>query len=134
MINFCLRKGRSIMEKKYLIRALVLSGIIIAGFTAPKAVKADALPCTVMYLNQAKEAQAAATAELSAAQALLTEKQRKRITMHFYEGMTYREIAELESTGLSTVQDSIDLAKEKVKNFFEKNMKFIPYKPHFHCS
>ena len=40
--------------------------------------------------------------------------------MHFYEGMTYREIAELENTGLSTVQDSIDLAKEKIKNFLKK--------------
>lgn len=65
------------MTKKYLIRAIVLSGIILSGIMAPKAVKADALPCTVMYLNQAKEAQAAATAELSAAQALLSEKQAK---------------------------------------------------------
>ena len=89
---------------------------------------------TAIIEREDEELRARQLAALPEAMALLTEKQRKRITMHFYEGMTYREIAELESTGLSTVQDSIDLAKEKVKNFFEKNMKFIPYKPHFHCS
>ena len=59
-------------------------------------------------------------AALPEAVARLTDKQRKRLLMHFYEGMTYREIAELENTGLSTVQDSIDLAKEKIKNFLKK--------------
>jgi multidrug efflux pump subunit AcrA (membrane-fusion protein) len=47
------------------------------GFAVPKNVKADALPCTVTYLNQAKEMQATATTELNAAKAVLAEKQAK---------------------------------------------------------
>ena len=65
------------MTKKYLIRAIVLCSIAAAGISAPKSVKADALPCTVMYLNEATGMQANATAELAAAKANLNEKQAK---------------------------------------------------------
>ncbi len=47
------------------------------SFGVPTVVRADALPCTVAYLNQAKEMQAAATAELNAAKAVLADKQAK---------------------------------------------------------
>ena len=75
---------------------------------------------TSIIEREDEELRARQIAALPEAMELLTEKQKKRITMHFYEGMTYREIAELENTGLSTVQDSIDLAKEKIKNFLKK--------------
>lgn len=63
------------MTKKYLIRVIALCGIAVMGMASPKAVKADALPCTVMYLNQAKAIQSNAAAELAQAKALLNEKQ-----------------------------------------------------------
>ena len=75
---------------------------------------------TSIVEREDEELRARQIAALPEAMEMLTEKQKKRITMHFYEGMTYREIAELENTGLSTVQDSIDLAKEKIKNFLKK--------------
>lgn len=65
------------MTKKYLIRAIVMCSAAVLTFAVPQAVSADALPCTVMYLNQAKEAQARATSELAAAKAVLNEKQAK---------------------------------------------------------
>ena len=75
---------------------------------------------TSIIEREDEELRARQIAALPEAMVMLTEKQKKRIAMHFYEGMTYREIAELENTGLSTVQDSIDLAKEKIKNFLKK--------------
>ena len=75
---------------------------------------------TSIIEREEEELRARQIAALPEAMEMLTEKQKKRITMHFYEGMTYREIAELENTGLSTAQDSIDLAKEKIKNFLKK--------------
>ena len=75
---------------------------------------------TSIIEREEEELRARQIAALPEAMEMLTEKQKKRIAMHFYEGMTYREIAELENTGLSTVQDSIDLAKEKIKNFLKK--------------
>ena len=59
------------MTRQLLLKALAVAGIAVVAFASPKAVKADALPCTVMYLNQAKEAQSNATAELAAAQSAL---------------------------------------------------------------
>lgn len=59
------------MTKKYLIRAITMCLSAVFAFALPKTVKADALPCTVMYLNQAKAAQASAAAELSAAKSYL---------------------------------------------------------------
>ena len=75
---------------------------------------------TSIIEREDEELRARQISALPEAMEMLTEKQKKRIIMHFYEGMTYREIAELENTGLSTVQDSIDLAKEKIKNFLKK--------------
>lgn len=63
------------MTKKYLIRAIAFCATAAMAMAVPAVARADALPCTVMYLNQAKDAQAKATAELAAAQALLKEKQ-----------------------------------------------------------
>lgn len=58
-------------------------------------------------------------AALPEAMATLTEKQRKRITMHFYDGMTFREIANAENADLSSVRDSINQAKEKLRKYFK---------------
>ena len=65
------------MKGKQLIGvgAVCLAAALVFGI--PTTVRANALPCTVAYLNQAKEMQAAATAELNAAKAVLADKQAK---------------------------------------------------------
>ena len=59
-------------------------------------------------------------AALPEAMATLTETQKRRMIMHFYGRKTYREIANAENADLSSVRDSINLAKEKIKNFLKK--------------
>jgi flagellar biosynthesis chaperone FliJ len=68
-----MKKGEEYMTKKYLIRAMTICAAAVMGLAAPKVVKADALPCTVEYLNQARTAQSNATAELAAARAELAD-------------------------------------------------------------
>lgn len=70
-------KGEIIMTRQGFLRTLAVLGVAIMGVAAPVTVKADALPCTVMYLNQAKGMQATANAELTAAQAALAQVQAK---------------------------------------------------------
>lgn len=52
--------------------------------------------------------------------ATLTEKQRKRLVMHFYEGKTFREIAEIEGTKEAPIDRSIQDAKKKLRDFLKK--------------
>ena len=59
-------------------------------------------------------------AALPEAMATLTEKQRKRIVMHFYEGKTFREIAEIEGTTEAPIDRSIQDAKKKLRDFLKK--------------
>ena len=59
-------------------------------------------------------------AALPDAMATLTEKQRKRIVMHFYEGKTFREIAEIEGTAEAPIDRSIQDAKKKIRDFLKK--------------
>ena len=54
---------------------MTLCGIFAFGLAMPKTVKADALPCTVMYLEQAKAQQTSAQAEVNTARQQLTAKQ-----------------------------------------------------------
>jgi hypothetical protein len=65
------------MTRKLLIRGSAMFLIAVLSVAVPRAARADALPCTVTYLNQAKEMQAKATTELAAAKAVLAEKQAK---------------------------------------------------------
>ena len=71
------KKGDEYMKGKQLIGVGAVCLAAALTFGVPTTVKADALPCTVTYLNQAKEMQAAATAELNAAKAVLADKQAK---------------------------------------------------------
>ena len=69
-----MQKGEMHMIRKIITGALVLIGLTAAFVSVPKAVKADALPCTVMYLEQAKGLKAAAEADVAKARAELTDK------------------------------------------------------------
>ena len=63
------------MTRQLLLKALAVAGVAVVCAAAPQTVKADALPCTVMYLNQAREAQAKANSELASAKASLSQAQ-----------------------------------------------------------
>lgn len=75
---------------------------------------------TAIIEREDDEVRARQIAALPKAMTILTEKQRRRMIMHFYEGKTYREIADTENADFSSVRDSINLAKEKLKNFLKK--------------
>lgn len=51
----------------------------------------------------------------------LTEIQKRRFIMHFYENKSLREIAKLEGVHHNPVHRSIKLATKKLKNIFNKN-------------
>ena len=59
-------------------------------------------------------------AALPAAMATLTETQRRRIIMHFYEGKTFREIAAIEGAKVAPIYRSIQCAEKKLKEYLEK--------------
>lgn len=49
----------------------------------------------------------------------LTEVQRERLHLYFFEGLTYRQIAEKKGIGEKNVRESIAGALKKIKNFFD---------------
>ncbi|MCR5420955.1 MAG: hypothetical protein K6E98_08115 [Lachnospiraceae bacterium] len=65
------------MTRLNLIRVMTFLGVAMIGLSIPKAVSADALPCTVMYLEQAKTVQTKAVADLNEAKAALAATQAK---------------------------------------------------------
>lgn len=49
----------------------------------------------------------------------LTEVQRERLHLYFFEGLTYRQIAEKKGIGEKNVRESIAGAIKKIKKFFD---------------
>ena len=49
----------------------------------------------------------------------LTEVQRERLHLYFFEGLTYRQIAEKKGIGEKNVRESITGAMKKIKKFFD---------------
>lgn len=49
----------------------------------------------------------------------LTEAQRERLHLYFFEGLTYRQIAEKKRIGEKNVRESITGAIKKIKKFFD---------------
>lgn len=49
----------------------------------------------------------------------LTEAQRERLHLYFFEGLTYRKIAEKKRIGEKNVRESITGAIKKIKKFFD---------------
>mgnify|MGYP005851448787 CR=1 FL=1 len=48
----------------------------------------------------------------------LTEVQERRFRLHFFKGLSYRQIASLESVHFTSVQESIEVATRKLKRNF----------------
>ena len=53
----------------------------------------------------------------------LTEVQRRRYTQHYVDGLSTRQIADLEGSNHKSVHESIKSAEKKVKKFFADNQK-----------
>ncbi len=54
--------------------------------------------------------------------AALSEKQKRRIAMRFFEGLTLEEIAKREQVSLSSLHGNISVALKKMKGALEKNI------------
>lgn len=58
---------------------------------------------------------------LMAAVDKLPDKQRRRVILYFFHGLTYEEIARIEKCQYQAIQHSICSAIEKLKNYLAKN-------------
>ena len=57
--------------------------------------------------------------ELHQAIATLTKTQQRRLTLYYFRGLTYKQIAEMEDCSISSVGDSISAAIENIKKILE---------------
>ena len=57
--------------------------------------------------------------ELHSAISLLPEVEKRRLVFKYFAGMTYKKIAEIERTSISSVVRSISSAKKKIKKILE---------------
>ena len=112
---FVIKKGDEYMTGKQLIRVGAVCLAAALTFGVPTAVKAEALPCTVAYLNQAKEMQAQATADLNAAKAVLADKQARLIALTsagISSGGDYLNAV----NELQTAQGQVEIATSKLND------------------
>lgn len=78
----------------------------------------EALEMELIQNNDEQNALAAAMQLLDSGE--LTEIQRRRFMQHFFQGLSYRQIAEHENVHFTSVQESIVAANAKLKKYFEK--------------
>lgn len=74
----------------------------------------------VMLIQNNDERNAIAAAMLLLESGDLTEIQRRRFMLHFFQGLSYRQIAQHENVHFTSVQESIETANAKLKKYFEK--------------
>lgn len=74
----------------------------------------------VMLIQNNDERNAIAAAMLLLESGDLTEIQRRRFMLHFFQGLSYRQIAQHENVHFTSVQESIEAANAKLKKYFEK--------------
>lgn len=77
-------------------------------------------PIDVELINKGDKKNAMAAAEQLLDSGDLTEVQRRRFILHFFEGLSTRQIGLMEGVSNIAVHKSIQLSKEKLKSFFEK--------------
>lgn len=56
--------------------------------------------------------------QLHQAISMLTETQQRRLKLYYFQGLTYKQIAEIEGCSASAVASSISVAVEKIKKIF----------------
>lgn len=77
-------------------------------------------PPDAVLIHKTEENKAMKAARQLLDSGLLTETQRRRFILHFFQGLSTRQIAEQEAVSHVAVYKSIVLAQEKLKRFFEK--------------
>ena len=73
-----------------------------------------------LEILETKEATEERAFLVAKALAVLSEKQRRRISMRYFEGLTLEEIARREQVSLSSLHESISVALKKMKRVLEK--------------
>lgn len=72
----------------------------------------------LIQINDEQNAIAAAMQLLDSGD--LTEIQRRRFILHFFQGLSYRQIARQEGVFFTSVAESMETAMSKLKKYFEK--------------
>ncbi len=77
-------------------------------------------PTDTVLIHKAEEHRAMSAARQLLDSGQLTDTQRRRFILHFFQGLSTRRIAERERVSHVAVYKSIVLAQEKLKRFFDK--------------
>jgi DNA-directed RNA polymerase specialized sigma24 family protein len=88
------------------------------GLEETEALATLSLDTEVIHKSDSKKAMAAAKQLLDSGQ--LTAIQRRRFIQHFFQGLSTRRIAQMESVRQQSVWDSLYWASKKLKNFFSE--------------
>lgn len=91
----------------------------INGLEETEAIATVSLDQSLIHKIDSKNAMEAAKRLLDSG--ALTEVQRRRFLLHFFQGLSYRQIASREGVHFTSVHESIEAATIKLKKFFEKN-------------
>ena len=76
-------------------------------------------PPDMLLIHNSDKGQALKAARLLLDSGELTEVQRRRFVLHFFKGLSYRQIAAQESVHFTSVQESIDAAVRKMKKYLK---------------
>lgn len=92
--------------------------VTINGLEESEQLAAVSLDTELIHKQESRNALRAARQLLASSE--LTEVQRRRFILHFFEGLSYRQIAKQESVFFTSVAESVGAATHKLKKFFEK--------------
>lgn len=91
--------------------------VSINGWEETEALSTIPLDTELIHKSDSKNAIEAAKQLLYSGE--LTEVQRRRFLLHFFQGLSYRQIASREGVHFTSVHESIEAATAKLKKFFE---------------
>ncbi|MDD3229522.1 MAG: RNA polymerase subunit sigma-24 [Oscillospiraceae bacterium] len=91
--------------------------VSIYGLAETEALATPPLDTELIHKSDGKKAMTAAKKLLDSGE--LTEIQRRRFIQHFFQGLSTRQIARLESVRQQSVWDSLYWASKKLKKFFD---------------
>lgn len=80
----------------------------------------SAPPPDTMLIHNAEKNKALKAARQLLDSGQLTETQRRRFILHFFQGLSIRQISEREQVHQRAVWDSLQWASKKIKNFFKE--------------
>lgn len=92
--------------------------VSINGLEETEQLATVSLDTELIHKSDAKKAMKAAKKLLESG--LLTEVQRRRFLLHFYQGLSIRQIAKRESVRQRAVWDSLQWSAKKLKKFFDE--------------